>query len=114
MNFFSLFPFLPTELNTLLPSSSPALFFFADAQPDIQSNLSFSDSFLSIFPTKNKKAKTLRSVVPWEEGAGPCHWGERALSGIEVGQETGSSVYTTFTRRMVEYSAWKLGFLFKI
>lgn len=52
--------------------------------------------------------------MPWEEGAGPCQWGGGVLSGIEVGQETGSSVYTSFTCRMVEYSAWKLSFLFKI
>lgn len=30
------------------------------------------------------------------------------LSGIEVGQEIGSSVYTSFPCRMVEDSAWKL------
>lgn len=37
-----------------------------------------------------------------------------SVSGIEVGQETGSSVYASFTRRVVGYCAWKLSFLFKI
>lgn len=37
-----------------------------------------------------------------------------SVSGIEAGQETGSSVYTSSTCRMVEYWAWKFVFLFKI
>lgn len=41
-----------------------------------------------------------------------CQWSGGALSGI--GQETGRNFYTSFTCRVVEDSAWKLGFVFKI
>lgn len=37
-----------------------------------------------------------------------------SVSGGEVGQETGSCVYTSSTGRMVESCACKLGFLFNI
>lgn len=40
-----------------------------------------------------------------------CHRGGEAVSGVEVGQETGSSFHTSFTCRVFEYSAWRLGFL---
>lgn len=50
-----------------------------------------------------------------EEGRGPSvSEVGGALSGIKVGQETGSNFYTSFTCRMVEYPAWKLGFVLKI
>lgn len=53
--------------------------------------------------------------VSEEEGKGrPVLMGQEALAGTEVSQEIGSNFSTAFACRMIEDSAWKLGFLFKV
>lgn len=76
--------------------------------------MSFSDGCLSIFLLKKKSAEQKSydpGVLSVRGGRGwaVCHRGGEAVSGVEVGQETGSSFHTSFTCRPFEYSAWRLG-----
>lgn len=101
---------------TVLPSSSPTLFLLLPNLIVYQTCL--LDSCLSSFPTLKKKKKTQNWAEElWPQSVmcpGRKGMSDVSVSGIEVGQETGSSVYASFTRRVVGYCAWKLSFLFKI
>ena len=111
---FFFLPCLPTERVLCSGLLSSSLLLLLPSLKVCQTCL--LDSCLSGFPAGNKNPRKLsRRAMTTERymsgGNGVSHM---SVSGIEVSQETGSDVYTSFTCRMVDYCTWQLHFLFKI